>query len=155
MPSSSRTFSSRNRTVRQAQRGRDRENLSRPFFQLPRIRLYRNLVPPPLCCLCKMVPLWAIVCAHRKWERQTIKGRAMKVLTVLTVKFCFGLWAHEHVFLFHPAVLSPRKVHMLSPNMLLPRLWKFPVVAGALHWRFCVFFTVTTHTGFVKVCEQK
>lgn len=39
-------------------------NLSRPFFHLPRIRPCRNLLSSPLCCICKLAPLWAIVCAH-------------------------------------------------------------------------------------------
>lgn len=67
MPSSSGTFSSRNRDVGQAQRERERErNLSRPFFQLPRIRPCRNLLSFPLYRFCKLAPLSAIVCAHRK-----------------------------------------------------------------------------------------
>lgn len=67
MPSSSGTFSSRNRAVGQAQRERvrhrERKTSADPFFQLPRIRACRNL-SSPLCCFCKLVPLWAIVRAY-------------------------------------------------------------------------------------------
>lgn len=50
MPSSSGTFSSRNRAVGQAQRETERETSADPFLQLPRIRPYRNLLSSPLWC---------------------------------------------------------------------------------------------------------